>query len=128
MPALITPGAEVRPYLAPDGTTQIPCPACTHYIPNVAGDALTIGEHRPHAAFIRCVCPEGMGTGFTGQRVTCPCRAVFRLHPEGMQRYVVAEGRQEEPEEVTVLPAVKLTATSLDRQSLFGPAKRRKKA
>jgi hypothetical protein len=105
MTALIQPGTEVRPYLAPDGTTQVRCPSCSHYIPHVAAEALTITEYRPTAAMIACRCPLGEGTNAIGRSVECPCHAVFRLRPEGMQRYIVVEGWQEEatPESLMTL-------------------------
>jgi hypothetical protein len=99
MPAIIQSGMEVRPYLSGDGTTQVRCPSCGHYIPRVAAEALTITEQRPTAAMIACRCPLREGTNAIGRAVECPCHAVFRLHPQGMQRYVVVEGWQEEATE-----------------------------
>lgn len=100
MPALIAPGAEVRTYASADGTTQVQCPACGHTIPSVPHDALTLADHRPTCTPIHCACPDGLGMNSIGWRVTCPCRAVFRLQPQGTARYVVVEGHQEPASEV----------------------------
>jgi hypothetical protein len=105
-------GVQLPSTFGPDGKTRMPCPYCTHIIPDVTLAQRTIYEVTGVATWIDCACFTGQGESpFNVHLSGCNCIARFRVKPVGGGRYEVdgvdyptMEARRVEREEVTYAP------------------------